>query len=144
MYFALIATTVIVYCPILFNDFLFLWDDQWVVINRYTEGGLNLWNLWYIFSEYYHGQYAPFNELLYLLLYSAFGYTPFWFHLAGMLLHIACACLVFHIVRRLLFLGVYAHARTYVWHDTDSLKKELREKIKQRNGIEALKNEKDD
>jgi anaerobic C4-dicarboxylate transporter len=32
----------------------------------------------------------------------------------------------------LLFLGAYAHTRTYVWHDTDNLKKEIRELIQQR------------
>jgi hypothetical protein len=74
------------------------------VINRYTEGGLSFDNIWAIFSEYYHGQYAPFNELMYLLLYSAFGYSPFWFHLASLFIHIACVCLVFRIVCRLLFL----------------------------------------
>jgi hypothetical protein len=103
-FFVLAVATFAVYCPILFNDFLFYWDDQWVVMNRYTESGLSFWSIQQILSEYYHGQYAPFNELMYLLLYSAFGYTPFWFHLASLLLHIACVCLVCRIVCRLLFL----------------------------------------
>jgi hypothetical protein len=101
---ALAIVTFAVYCPILFNNFLFHWDDQWVVMNRYTESGLGFANIWAIFSEYYHGQYAPLNEMTYLLLYSVFGYNPFWFHFASMLIHIACVCLVFHTVRRLLVL----------------------------------------
>jgi hypothetical protein len=101
---ALATATFAVYCPILFNNFLFYWDDQWVVMNRYTESGLGLANIWAIFSEYYHGQYAPLNEMTYLLLYSVFGYNPFWFHLTSMLMHIICVCLVFHIVLRLLIL----------------------------------------
>ena len=32
-----------------------------------------------------------------------------------------------------LYLGVYAHRRTYTWYDVDTLKKELRELLKQRN-----------
>jgi hypothetical protein len=32
-----------------------------------------------------------------------------------------------------ILLGAYAHSRTKVWYDTDSLKKELREQIEQRN-----------
>jgi hypothetical protein len=41
----LTIATLIVYCPILFNDFLFYWDDQWVVMNHYTEGGLSFDNI---------------------------------------------------------------------------------------------------
>jgi hypothetical protein len=100
----LIAVTFSVYFPVLFNDFLYLWDDQWVVINHYTYNGMEMNNLWRIFTEYYHGQYAPFNQLYYSCLYTAFGLDPFWFHLASLLLHLACACLVYRIVCRLLFL----------------------------------------
>jgi hypothetical protein len=35
-----------------------------------------------------------------------------------------------------LLLGAYSHERSKVWHDTDSLKKELREQIEQRNAKE--------
>jgi hypothetical protein len=71
-------------------------------MNQYTEGGLNRQNLWAIFTEFYHGQYAPFNELLYLILYSIFGYKPFWFHSASLLLHIANTLLVYICFCRLL------------------------------------------
>jgi len=93
------------YFPILENDFLYYWDDQWVVINQYTENGLNMQNLWAIFTEFYHGQYAPLNESLYLFLYSIFGYKPFWFHLTSLLLHIANALLVYVCICRLLELS---------------------------------------
>ena len=92
----------LVYFPILGNGFLYFWDDQWVVMNRYTEGGFNLWNLWAILSEFYHGQYAPLNELLYLSLYTPFGYNPFFFHLASLLLHVANTILVFLCISKLL------------------------------------------
>ena len=32
-----------------------------------------------------------------------------------------------------LYLGVYAHRRTYIWYNVDTLKKELRELLKQRD-----------
>jgi hypothetical protein len=91
----LIIAVILAYFPILSNDFLYHWDDQWVVMNHYTESGFTGENLWAILTEFYHGQYAPFNELLYLSLYSLFGYDPFPFHLASLLLHIACACLIY-------------------------------------------------
>jgi len=36
----------------------------------------------------------------------------------------------------LLYFGVYANIRSRVWHDTDSLKKEIRELLKERNDYE--------
>jgi hypothetical protein len=100
---ALLAIGIIlVYFPILGHDFLYFWDDQWVVMNHYTENGFTWTNLWAILTEFYHGQYAPFNELLYLTLYALFGYDLFPFHLASLLLHIANACLVYYCFRLLL------------------------------------------
>lgn len=98
----LIGATLLVYYPILGNNFLDFWDDQWVVMNSYTEGGLNLKNIWSILTSYYHGQYAPFNELLYLFLYSLFGYSPFPFHLASLFLHIGNACLAYIVFSKML------------------------------------------
>ena len=77
------------------HDFLYEWDDQWVVINRYTEAGLNLKNLWKVLSEFYSGQYAPFNELSYVLIHSVFGYSPMAFHAVSLLWHTANTVLLF-------------------------------------------------
>jgi hypothetical protein len=94
----LIAATVAVYCHTFSNDFLLLWDDQWMVMNRYTEGGINLRNLWAIFTEYYNGQYAPVTELLFLFIYELFGYNAAAFHAASLLLHIGCVLLAYIII----------------------------------------------
>ena len=65
----LLATLcILIYSPVFSHEFQNKWDDQWVAINHYTEGGLNLHNLWIIVSEFYHGQYAPVNQLYYTLL----------------------------------------------------------------------------
>ena len=93
--FLLLFVILIVYFPIFNNDFLYYWDDQWVVMNHYTEGGFNIGNLWAILTEFYHGQYAPLNELLYLILYTLFGYDPFFFHSASLLIHFVNSLLVF-------------------------------------------------
>lgn len=104
-YIILLIAGVAVYYPILGNQLLDFWDDQWVVMNHYTEGGVNIQNIWRILTEFYHGQYAPFNEFLYLFLYTFFGYNPFPFHLASLLIHLANSCLVFAVLKKLLVLS---------------------------------------
>ncbi|MDR2969860.1 MAG: hypothetical protein LBV32_09710 [Tannerellaceae bacterium] len=97
----LICAVLAVYYPILENDFLYFWDDQLVVINRYTEGGLNFNNLWSILTEFYGGQYSPVNQCMYLLIYTLSGYNPLVFHLASLLLHAGCVCLAYITLRRI-------------------------------------------
>ncbi|SFK34082.1 hypothetical protein SAMN05216357_101371 [Porphyromonadaceae bacterium KH3CP3RA] len=105
LYFIILGVSaVVVYYPILNNQLLDFWDDQWVVMNYYTEGGFTIQNIWRILTEFYHGQYAPFNEYLYLVLYSIAGYNPFVFHLASLILHIVNTCLVFLVTEKLLTL----------------------------------------
>lgn len=79
----------------MFHDFLYEWDDHWVVINNYTNAGLDWKNLWAVLTEFYHGQYAPFNELNYILVHAVFGYTPMAFHAASILWHTANTVLLF-------------------------------------------------
>jgi len=62
----------------------------------------NVENLYAIFTEFNGGQYSPINELLYLITYSLFKYSPFGFHLASLMLHAANALLVFVCIKRLL------------------------------------------
>jgi hypothetical protein len=101
-----IITGLLIYFPILSNQLLDFWDDQWVVMNYFTEGGNTLQHIWRILTEFYHGQYAPFNQYLYLFLYSiSGGYNPFVFHLASLLIHLANCCLVFVVLRKLLLLN---------------------------------------
>lgn len=97
----LVTACVAVYYPIFFNDFLYYWDDQWVLMNRYTEGGLNFRNLWAILTNYYHGQYAPVNEYFYLIQHTLFGYNPMMFHLTSLLVHIGCVCLTYTVITRI-------------------------------------------
>ena len=75
-------------------------------MNHYTEGGINFANIWAILTEFYHGQYAPFNQYLYLILFNlSGGYNPFVFHLASLLIHLANSCLVFVVLKKLLLLN---------------------------------------
>ena len=100
--FSLMLITVAAFICIVKHDFLFQWDDQWVVINRYTNAGLDLKNLWAVFTNFYNGQYAPFNELSYILIHAVFGYSPMAFHAASLLWHTANTVLLFLFLNRLL------------------------------------------
>lgn len=67
-YLLLAAVTVAVYIQTVWNDFLFHWDDQWVVINAFTDRGMSWSNIWDVVTQFYHGQYAPANELYYIII----------------------------------------------------------------------------
>ena len=99
---ALILIVIAVFFSIIGHDFLYKWDDQWVVINKYTDAGLSLSNLWAVLTEFYHGQYAPFNELSYILIHAVFGYSSIAFHAASLLWHTANTVLLFLFLNRLL------------------------------------------
>lgn len=98
----LVFACLLVYWPVFTHDFQYRWDDQWVVINDYTEGGMNWVNIISIIVEFYHGQYAPVNEFYYLTLYSLFGYAPIWFHAASLIVHITNVLLVFFFIKKIL------------------------------------------
>ncbi len=104
-YFVIIILGLFIYFPILKNDFLDFWDDQWVVMNHYTEGGLNYSNLWKTLTEFYHGQYAPMNELLYILLFEIFGYNSVIFHFTSIIIHILNSILIYEVIKKILLLS---------------------------------------
>ena len=98
----LILIVVAAFFCVIGHDFLYEWDDHWVVINKYTDAGLSLSNLWAVLTEFYNGQYAPFNELSYILVHAIFGYSPMAFHIASILWHVANTGLLFLFLKRLL------------------------------------------
>ena len=103
-YVVLISVVSLVYIPVAGHDFLYQWDDQWVVMNHYTSGGFNWDNISRIFTDFYHGQYAPLNELNYLFIYAVSGYSPLPFHLVSLCWHLANVCLVYLFIKKLLSL----------------------------------------
>ena len=95
---ALACIVLAVYFPVLSNDFLYNWDDQWQVMNQFTEGGFHVNNFWVILTDSFHGQYSPVNQIMYAIIYSIAGYNPFAFHLASLLLHIGSVSLAYIII----------------------------------------------
>ncbi len=89
-------------------DFLYLWDDQWQVINDRTSGGITGSNLKTIFATSEYGQYSPINQLYYTAIYLFGGYNPRWFHWGSVLLHTLNTVLVYYMGYRLLCSLVYS------------------------------------
>ena len=58
------------YSPVFSNGFLDSWDDQWMVMNVFTESGFRMENLIAVFTQSYKGQYSPLVELNYMVLYG--------------------------------------------------------------------------
>lgn len=104
----------ICYIPVFSNGFLDSWDDQWMVMNVFTESGFRLENLIAVFTQSYKGQYSPLVELNYMVLYGLFGYDPFWFHLSSVVWHCGSVLLLFALIHRLLEMSGQAESRTNV------------------------------
>lgn len=100
-YFIICLVGICTYFAAFGHDFQSFWDDQWVAVNGYTEEGLTYSNLEKILLEFYHGQYAPINQLYYSTLYHFFGYNAFVFHAGSVFFHILNAILVYLLIKRL-------------------------------------------
>lgn len=98
----LVTVVVLGYGHIGSFDFLYLWDDQWQVINDRTSGGITGSNLKTIFATSEYGQYSPINQLYYTAIYLFGGYNPRWFHWGSVVLHILNTVLVYYMGYRLL------------------------------------------
>lgn len=98
----LFGLTLLLYAKSAGNEFLLRWDDQWVVINTYTEQGLTWQNIWHVLTDFYHGQYAPLNEFMYMMIFEVFGYNSTAFHWASIILHACNVVLVYIFISGLL------------------------------------------
>ena len=74
---AILFCIAIVFFPVYQFQFLIGWDDQWFVTNYFTEGGLNLKNIYPIFTTFYYGQYARFFKFTLPFFIPYLDMTPF-------------------------------------------------------------------
>ncbi|WP_293304103.1 hypothetical protein [Pedobacter sp. UBA5917] len=58
-------------------------------------------NLSAILQDFYHGQYAPINQLYYTTIYSLFGYNAAAFHFAGIFFHVLNVVAVYCFIKKL-------------------------------------------
>lgn len=94
--------SIIIYNQLPNHQFQTSWDDHWVVINFYTEGGITAKNSWRILTEFHKGQYAPVNQMYYCVLYALFGYSPVAFHVGSLIVHLINVCLIFIFLKLLI------------------------------------------
>jgi hypothetical protein len=107
---AMVVVLAVIWSPVLNNDFLTNWDDQWMV-----TGNPHLFEVTYLntistdalaatFSEPYGGQYSPVNTLAYMMIVRAGGMEPFGFQLFFLIIHILNFLLVGLVIQKLLAL----------------------------------------
>lgn len=98
----IIVITIIIYYPVLGCELLTNWDDQWQVTNKFTESGFTWGNISNVLMNFWHGQYSPLNQFMYIAIYEIGGYNPIFFHLVSLLLHISNVILVYIILKHIL------------------------------------------
>jgi hypothetical protein len=96
---ALSAACFIVYWPAFGGGFV--WDDYQLIAENQALRGLDGERLRWMATSFYHSTYQPLGWLAYALIHAAFGLNPFYFHAAGVALHVLCAVLLLEAARRL-------------------------------------------
>jgi tetratricopeptide (TPR) repeat protein len=110
---ALAALVFIAFAPALAGGFV--WDDDfWVHKNPHITGGKNIWEVWY--SPSFPGQNYPLTYTFFRGQFLLWGYVPFGYHFANLLLHSLDAVLVWTILRRLKVRGAWIAAAVFAVH----------------------------
>ena len=98
-YLFLGAVTSALYGPSLYFDFV--WDDTNYILNNYWIQDFSLDRLRDIWTRSYLGNYAPLHLLTMAFLHSVWGLEPFGYHLAQLVLHTACVCLLYFVLKEI-------------------------------------------
>ena len=98
---AIFVCVIAVYWPVYSFRFLHGWDDQWAVLNSYTEDGFTGSNIYAVLTTFYGGQYAPVNQFYYMAMYYFFGYDPMYYHIGSVVIHIVNITLVYHLIKKI-------------------------------------------
>ncbi|MBI1955259.1 MAG: glycosyltransferase family 39 protein [Acidobacteria bacterium] len=98
-YALLLSVTFALYATTLYFDFV--WDDVVYIRKNYHIQGLSPLYLLAIWSTTYLGHYAPVQHTLLAVLYHFFVMEPFGYHLAQLLIHAACVCLLYFLLKKL-------------------------------------------
>ncbi len=100
--FLIVILILIVFSPVLKNDFISL-DDDVFIYNNHMIQSLSHDHLRDIFSwGLFNPFYKPLVFLTWAVEYHLFGNNPFWFHFDNLLLHLLNALLLFYLLRRLM------------------------------------------
>lgn len=92
--FRLALLTLLVYFPILSNDFV-QWDDDQNILNNPDFRGLGPESLKWAWTTFLLGVYQPVAWMILGAQWTVWGLKPAGYHLTSLLLHLANTCLVF-------------------------------------------------
>jgi len=96
----ILILTVIIFFPILKNQFTFYSDDVYVLNNPIIQN-LSLHNINFIFSSYFDGHYHPLTLLSLGLTYQLSGVHPMLYQFTNLLLHLLNIVVLYFIIIKL-------------------------------------------
>jgi len=97
----IVIVTLAVFAPVLGNGFV-EWGDRGDLVENPHYRGLGLSNLSWMFTTIHRGHYQPLTWLSFTADYVVWGMQPAGYHLTSLLLHAACAVVMYLITLRLL------------------------------------------
>jgi protein O-mannosyl-transferase len=89
------AATLAVYAPVTRNNFVNFDDDTYIVFNPHVRSGLNWQTVKWSFTTFEQANWHPLTWLSHAMDCSIFGLNPQGPHMVGVLLHAACAVILF-------------------------------------------------
>jgi protein O-mannosyl-transferase len=98
-YAVLLSVTAAVYGATLY--YRFVWDDIYYIGRNFRVQELSLERLGVIWSTTHLGHYAPVHITFLALVHAIAGLNPFGYHLAQLLLHAACLCILYGLLSRM-------------------------------------------
>ncbi len=98
-YALLLSVTFALYGSSLYFDFV--WDDVAYVEKNFRVQGLSLLHLRAFWTGTYLAHYAPMHHSLLAILHYFSGMEPFGYHLGQVLLHAACLCLLYFLLKKM-------------------------------------------
>ena len=98
-YALLLSVTLALYATTLYFDFV--WDDDVYIWKNYRIQGLSPLHLLAIWSTTYLGHYASIQHTFLAVLHHFSGMDPFGYHLGQLLVHAACVCLLYFLLKKL-------------------------------------------
>ncbi|MEO5358140.1 MAG: tetratricopeptide repeat protein [Nitrospirae bacterium YQR-1] len=97
---ALVA--VVLYLPVIRNDFISYDDINYVVENPAVKAGLTLNGIMWAMKSVYFANWHPATWILYMTEAQVFGVSPQGFHLVSLILHAVNGVLLFRVLCRLM------------------------------------------
>jgi hypothetical protein len=97
----IVVVTLAVFAPVIGNGFV-EWGDRGDLVDNPHYRGLAPSNLRWMFTTIHRGHYQPLTWLSFAADEAVWGMRPAGYHLTSLLLHAACAVVVYLIVLRLL------------------------------------------